>query len=220
MNHRGRIVLTRKRGTEHGEAAEYQPDYKKQIQEEEENNPPATEATRKEVTRHHANQTRAQGWRREDRADPGVRSRRKTSWSGSGKTGRPSRLEVQAPGIVLHNVDKDNVTSRAEEKRLETSRASAFDATHGPRWSAREPLRPRANPFTSSPGPNCQPLARAEWVDARDRGPIGDFGLLLRRTGQSDGSYVRTTLGPACRSASARSSRISRIRLACLVGLR
>ena len=64
MNHRGRIVLTRKRGIEHGEAAEYEPDYKKQIQEEEENNPPATEATRKEATRHHANQTRAQGWHR------------------------------------------------------------------------------------------------------------------------------------------------------------
>jgi len=50
---------------------------------------------------------------------------------------------------------------------LKPRAASAFDATHGPRWSAREPLRPRANPFTASPCPKCQSLARAEWVEKR-----------------------------------------------------
>src|SRR5207302_3193684 len=56
--------------------------------------------------------------------------------------------------------------------------------------SARKPFNP-----ADLAGGKSVASRTGEAYDARDRRPIGNFGLLLRRTGQSDGSYVRTTLG-------------------------
>ena len=117
------------RRIEDGEAIEYEPDCKKQIQKGGKNNPPAVEDTRKQAIGHHANQSRSQGWHREDRDDPGAPSPLGTFWSGSGKTGSSSRPEDQAPGmIVFHNVDKDNVTSRGMRPSVENLPVKSINA--------------------------------------------------------------------------------------------